>query len=280
MPRVETIKRVQPGQVISSALMNEILERLQKIGVGESTGDLTSIQSELQALETWQKSVDPQISAINKTLSDVEAKLMSIGTTPQVEEKVRITGFEPPDSCPTGQVMTILGDNFAPNPFENVVVLRNIPVDEFRPDSTLNRLKFIVPTSLPSGKVTVYVSNCNGEAHADYTLSAPTNVNTPKITDVHSKKEHTRGVLYINEEFTVDGLNLDPVNVIFAVMTEFGPVSYAAPYGGFNVVPNIREIKEVSTDPSKAVPVILEVQNRTAPSAMVRVQVLRTQLVP
>ncbi|MGA7730492.1 MAG: IPT/TIG domain-containing protein [Chloroflexia bacterium] len=123
---------VQPGDIISSDLMNYLLTKL-----GE----------------------------IDQRVTTLEQGGGSVG-------QVTITSFEPPNQIASGQELTVHGTNFDFPPTNNTVTIDGTQLTSFRPGSTSTVLKFIVPTTLviPSGgkNVTISVENSLGEFHALY----------------------------------------------------------------------------------------------------------------
>ena len=146
----------RPGDIISSALFNDLLQRL---------------------------------ALIEERVDQLEGSVGG-GTDP-----VAITGFEPEDEVAVGQELTILGRGFLFPPVvsgvpTNTVRLNDTQVTSFLFDSSTTRLSFLVPAAAGGANptnITVRVSNGAGEAQPrQYRLlpAVPSTVPQPTITGV------------------------------------------------------------------------------------------------
>jgi hypothetical protein len=160
---------VQPGDIISSNLINSILSRLQQL-----------------------------------------EDLMAQGSTPS---QVVITGFEPSDQVPMGQVLAVNGNNFAFPPTDNTVTVGGQPVTNFELGSTSTRLSFIVPTTIPDvtsgGKqvVVIIATPTKGTTQAGYKVlpALATTGNPPTITNI-TRTDGTPNLM-IGQEALIVGTN-------------------------------------------------------------------------
>lgn len=187
---------VRPGDVISSSLMNYILDKL---------------------------------SELDGRVGDLEGGSSGGG-------QVAITAFNPPNQVEVGQLLTIIGSNFAYPPGGNSVTIDNTPVATFEPDSTSAQLRFVVPRSIsapPGGRnVTIRVSNPNGSDQRLYRLlpEVPVAGNPPVILDVQPLGG---GLIQVNQPVIITGQNFAATpaeNIItFQITTATGTNVYSNP---------------------------------------------------
>jgi hypothetical protein len=167
-----SIQPVQPGQVISSGAWNSLVI---------------------------------QINDLLQRVTDLEAGGGGGGGT-----VVAITGFTPANQVPAGQVLAILGANFAFPPTNNLVTVDGVPVGAFQAASTSTRLEFIVPllpAIPPSGKnVAIVVSNPAGNDQKMYRImpAIPVVGLPPTMTKV-TKSSNASNTLEVLKEATIDG---------------------------------------------------------------------------
>ena len=162
-----TTPLVQPGDIISSNLINSILSRLQ-------------------------------------TLEDLVAQ----GGGPS---QVVIGGFDPADQQSMGQVLTLLGNNFAFPASDNTVTVGGQAVTNFQVGSTSTRLSFIVPTTIPDvtagGKqvVVIVATPSKGTTQRSYKVlpALPTTGNPPTVTNITRNDGSPN--LIIGQEAVVEG---------------------------------------------------------------------------
>ena len=219
---------VRPGEIISSDLFNQILNQL--------------------ALQ------DQRITALEQGTSAVG--------------QVVITGTDPPNQVAAGQILTLIGQNFAFPPADNAVTVDGVSVTSFQPDSTGSMLKFIVPTSLtiPSGgrNAVIQVRNSKGTAQIVYRLlpAIPVVGSPPTITDV-TTLTGTKP-LRVNQPCRITGTNFaaNPTDniITFQIVTDTATVIYPKPGTSLQLdttqtnttqivvtVPNITEIAAPSS---------------------------------
>jgi len=297
--------RVQSGDVISATLMNHILAQLEEL-TGGTPADLEQIRSKLLDLQTWKtgadlqigkiatmeprlaaaevslsglSNVNPNIATLQQNYSTLLERVVDLESRMQVAGKVRISGFDPPEMVPVGQVLTILGTGFKtstvegkPSLVENLVFINNIPIYNFRLDSDASHLKIVVPLSIPGvtpvaggAPINIRVSNNDGEAQRAYkvTPALPVTGTTPRITAV-DPPVFTVGQsgLVAGEGLGVSGTPNQTNNqlpaVAFIYNSPTGPVTYVVPPAQVNfeypwlvnsrvnfVVPNIAEAPSV-----------------------------------
>lgn len=241
---------VRPGDIISSALINSILDRL----------------------------------------ADVEGRLADLeqgGTSPTGD--VLISNFEPAGGAGVGTPMTIIGMGFVFPPMltngqpSNQVRLNDTAITAFLFDSSDTRLSFIVPTSLPISAptiVSVTVSNALGQAGpVPYTLlpqSAPT-VPTPTITSVApASNPSLNNTMFVNQNVLITGENFGATagqnSVVFVASTTqtsytpAGPITLVSPNQLSVPVPNMTEVPTTGSVP---VFVRLTVAGNTTPAERV-----------
>jgi hypothetical protein len=241
---------VRPGDIISSALINSILDRLAEV---------------------------------EGQLADLE-----LGGTPQ-QSDVMISGFESPGGAEVGTPMAIIGRGFIFPPLltngqpSNQVRLNDTPITSFLFDSSDTRLSFLVPTSLPISAptiVSVTVSNALGQAGpAPYTLlpqTAPT-VPTPSITVVApADNPALTNTIFVGNSARITGTNFAATaaqnSVIFVVTgnptpyTPSGPLVMVSANQILVPVPNIAEVPIIGGLP---VFVRLTVAGNTTPAERV-----------
>ena len=127
-------ENVRPGDVISSDLMNYILDKLEEI----------------------------------------DQRVLSLEAEEATAGEVDIADFDPPIQVEIGRVLAILGSNFEFPSELNTVTIDNIEVLEFRPASTSARLEFIVPdvpdVSTGGKNVTINVTNSKGSDERLYRI--------------------------------------------------------------------------------------------------------------
>jgi hypothetical protein len=276
-----TKAHVESGDVISASLMNYILDQLEQIQGGTPT-DLEAIKSRLQALETWRPGVDSQVGKINgiearlsvaetslnnlsgtaANINALTARVTTLESLVQVTGKVRISGFDPPEAIPVGQVLTILGAGFKPTLVDNLVFVNDTPIYNFRFDSDATRLKIIVPLVIPhvtpvagGTPITIRISNSDGEAQRTYKVVPALTVvgAAPKITslvDIDAGNSPTLHSFHI-ARLVGEGLAPDqnPLSASYRLIykTPTGPVIYPVQemFSGGNqtefVVPDIKE---------------------------------------
>ena len=209
---------VRPGEIISSDLINYILDELQ------------DLEERVAALET--------------------------GGTPA--EQVQITGFNPSNQVEAGQVLSILGTNFAFPPSGNTVTIDSTSVTSFRPDSTSSELKFVVPTSLvvPTGgkNFKITVTNSKGSDEKLYRILPAVAVtgDPPVITNVAAAD----GGLFIrvNEDIRITGQNFasNPLENIITFTISTGPGEEA-------VYPKSGDTLNIDTGQSSATEIVVTV---------------------
>jgi len=186
---------VQPGDIISSELVNSVL------------GLLSLHEQRLTALEAGGSTGGGQVV---------------------------ITSADPATQVAAGQVLSIVGANFAFPPSDNAVTVDGVAITSFRSDSTGSVLKFIVPTSLtipPSGKnVVIKVANSKGAASFLYRVLPPIPAvgNPPAINSVTTLAGSQ--LLQIGQKIRITGTNFAPSpneNIItFSVNTALGKAVY------------------------------------------------------
>lgn len=199
-----SFNQVRPGEVISSDLINYVLDQL----------------------------------------GSLEERVANLEEGGGVSDQVQITGFNPPNQVEAGQIMSILGFNFAFPPSNNVVTIgTSTTVSSFRPDSTSQELKFVVPTSLdvPTGgsNYRIRVSNSRGEDEKLYRIlpgvEAPGD--PPAITGVEAADGGP--FIFVNQDIRISGQNFaaDPEeNIItFTISTAGGDVVYPQPGESLNI---------------------------------------------
>jgi hypothetical protein len=280
-----TKAHVESGDVISASLMNYILDQLEKIQGGTPT-ELEDIKRRLQALEVWKSATDTQvgkITGIDNRLLVAEGSLNNLSETKpnitalqqrvttleslvQLSGKVRISGFDPPEMIPVGQVLTILGTGFKPTLVENLVFINDTPIYNFRLDSDSSRLKILVPNPLhgvtPTDggtQVNIRVSNNDGDATRPFKVTFPLTpagsapkINTlvdynPNTAQVTGTLLHTDHIGRIVGEGLAPDQNPAMPTVRFIYKTPTGPVSYVATLRFTTItqmefnVPDIRE---------------------------------------
>lgn len=274
--------RVQSGDVISATLMNYILEQLEEL-TGGAPADIEQLKKKIQDLESWRSLSDPQInkitdllvrlSSVETSLGGVEgladkvdnleddyaallARVATLESRLQVAGKVRISGFDPPDMIPVGQVLTILGSGFKTSTVEgrlslveNLVFVNDTPIYNFRLDSDASRLNVVIPTNIPGvtptaggTTVTIRVGNTEGEAQRPYkvTPALPVTGTPPRITRIRGLDTQTPDILTGGMTAVIEGVGLGisgnptqannqvpSVTVIYRAPT--GPVSYIVP---------------------------------------------------
>ena len=221
---------VRPGDVISSSLMNFILDKL---------------------------------SEIDDRVTDLEQGGGSSG-------QLLITAFEPPNQLPVGQLLTVIGTNFVFPPEGNNVTVDGTPITSFQPDSTSTHLRFIVPNTIsapPGGRnVTIRVSNANGSDQRLYRLlpEIPVSGNPPIILDVQPL---SGGLIQVNQPIIITGQNFAATpseNIItFQITTAAGvhiydnPQINAAQSNTTQIVVTVPDITEIAV--GSTAPVTLRV---------------------
>ena len=183
----DLIDEVRAGQVISSAVFNSLLTK---------------------------------VADLESRVKDLEDKPSGGGV-----DDVLITGFDPPGQVRLGEPLAIIGRGFvfpamiagvppSPSVPANTVMINDTQITNFLFDSTVNRLSFIVPTSLgfaASTVVTVSVSNQKGEAQPrTYTLLPPavTTVPPPTITSVSpASQPGVPFVVIVGQDAVIGGTN-------------------------------------------------------------------------
>jgi hypothetical protein len=283
---------------------------------GGTPTDLEDLRRRLLALESWKGVTDTQVGKITgietglaqakldiEKLSGLPNKVNDLGddlvklTTRvatlelqlQVAGKVRISGFDPPDQIPVGQVLTILGAGFKPAVIENLVFINDTPIYNFRLDSDSSRLKVVVPLSIPGVSptaggvpVTIRVSNNDGEAQktCKVTLPLPVTGTPPLITSVGDMSTQHPPIRFNFTAFARgDGLgnyqDIPTVRLIYS--TPNGPVSYFAANVNANVISmtfDVPDIKEAP--PSGTFPVLVEIKRGNHVPALAQVLMTRS----
>lgn len=136
------------------------------------------------------------INDLQRRLAQLEERIEELaGSVGQPTDPVAITGFVPEDEVAVGQELTILGRGFTFPPVAsgvptNTVRINDVQVTSFLFDSSTTRLSFLVPTAVnvtAPTTVTIRVSNSAGEAQPrQYRLlpAAAPAVPAPTITGV------------------------------------------------------------------------------------------------
>lgn len=184
-----TYTEVRPGEIISSDLINYILDELE------------NLEERVATLET--------------------------GGLPS--DQVQITGFDPPNQVEAGQLLSILGTNFVFPPSGNTVTIDSTPITSFRPDSTSIELKFIVPASLvvPEGgkNFRITVSNSKGSDDKLYRIlpAVPATGDPPVITSVAAADGGP--FIFVNQDIRIIGQNFaaNPLENIITFTVSAGP---------------------------------------------------------
>ena len=256
--------RVEPGDVISASLMNEILDQLEALMSGAPT-DLSELQNRVQALEIWRQTLDPGndlragLVALEGRVDTVEDAIVEIQSQLQISGKVRISGFDPPVQTPIGQVLTILGTGFSTTLVNNLVFVNHIPVYNFRLDSDSTHLKIVVPNiaNVPSGgmDVTIRVANNDGEGQRTYRIvpalaATPPPLVVTRIVDIQGSP-----ILTVGDQAFIEGTGLgnqqQKPTIRFIFRTTTGPSVYTVDpnQGAFQIptiyrfhVPDIKEV--------------------------------------
>lgn len=190
----DAIQPVQPGQVISSALINQIIAKLQELEQAITTG----------------------------------------GGGGQTGGQVVISNFDPLGQQHIGQILTIFGTNLPFPPTGNSVTLNGTPVPfaNFQFDSTSSKLRFIVP-DVPGVtgpmQVVVMVSGQAGQQQSSYTLlpRLPNTGPPPVMTSATDLTTNTVDVLGILHTARISGSNFaaNPAQnvVTFSLQPAVGP---------------------------------------------------------
>jgi hypothetical protein len=247
--------QVRPGEVISSDFMNQILARLEAM----------------------------------------EQRITLLETKPPSGDQVVINSFEPPVQVEAGQLLTLVGSNFAFPPTGNIITIDGftVPVGNIRADSTSTRLRFIVPTEItvPAGgrNYTIRViTPIKGSAQKAYRLLPALDVvGDPPVITIITRASDGSATLRIGEVARITGQNFaaNPADnaITFTIATVTPAVTYPLPGQMLTVdlansntnqilvtVPNIVEIA-AGTD----APVTVEVRVGAHPAAARVVQVRR-----
>jgi hypothetical protein len=209
---------VRPGEIISSDLINYILDELE------------DLDERVAALET--------------------------GGTPA--EQVQITGFDPSNQVEAGQILSVLGKNFAFPPSSNAVTIDDTSVTSFRPDSTGSELKFVVPTSLvvPTGgkNFRITVSNSKGSDEKLYRIlpAVAATGDPPVITNVAAADGGP--FIFVEQDIRITGQNFadDPTENIITFTVTTGP-------GEEVVYPKSGETLNIDTGQSSTTEIVVTV---------------------
>ena len=248
-------ENVRPGDVISSDFINQILARLE--------------------------AMDQRITLLE--------------TKPPTGDQVVINSFEPPVQVEAGQLLTLVGINFAFPPSGNTISIDGftVPVANIRADSTSGRLKFIVPTEIivPSGgrNYTIrVVTPTRGSTQKAYRLLPALDVvGDPPVISSITRASDGSATLRIGEMARITGQhfadNAADNTITFTIATVTPAITYPLPGQTltidpenshseqiFVVVPNIVEIAA-----GTQAPVTVEVRVGAHPPAALLVQVRR-----
>jgi hypothetical protein len=285
--------RVQSGDVISATLMNSILEQLEEL-TGGTPAEIEQLRARIQQLEAWRAAADQQVNKITsidarlaaaetavanitaiaadvtslkQSRTSIESRLATVEAKLLVAGNVRISGFDPPQQIPVGQVLTILGAGLMTPLTENLIFINDTPIYNFRLDSDNAHLKIVVPTSIPNvtpvaagTEITIRVSNDEGEAQKTYKVTpalATTGV-APKINIVVEVPlfggQPSGALLHVNRIARITGENLHDFQNVSAVRflykSAMGPVVYAihpsnvATPNNFTIEVPVPEIRE------------------------------------
>lgn len=198
MPLFDT--EINPGDVISSDLFQELLLKLEEL---------------------------------DGRVSDLEGGGGASGA-------VVITGFNPTVQQRLGLLLEVIGQNFAIPLSNNVVTVDGEQITQFMAGSTSDLLRFIIPTtiSVPEGgrTVAVRVSNTSGSSERLYFLlpEIPATGDPPVFDPAAvTNDDDSPQPLLVNEFCRIPGSNFAPVgsdNVItFTVTGAGGNVVYPRP---------------------------------------------------
>jgi hypothetical protein len=169
------IEHVRPGDVITSEFINQLLDRIEAM----------------------------------------DQRLIRLETEPSASDQIRIENFEPPLQVEAGQVLTLLGKNFAYPPKGNIIKIDSfiVPQDNIRSDSTSAQLKFIVPRDLkvPEAGRNYNIrveTNSRGATQRGYRLLPALDVigDPPEITSIVRNSDDS-SVLRIGEVARITGSN-------------------------------------------------------------------------
>lgn len=218
-----TPPRVNPGDLISSELMNFIL------------GKIVEYENRLAGLES------------------------AAGPVSQV----RIDRFEPEAQQNAGSDLSIFGSNFAVPASSNIVTLNDIQIVSFLPDSSQAVLKFRIPSTFQppaDGQVTVSVQNNSGRTSVLYRILSfiPPTVPTPVIDTVVSADPPNP--IVVNGQIVINGSNFaaNPMEneVTFTILANANEVRY--PKTGQTIIDATRS---TTTRITATLPDITEIQS-------------------
>lgn len=167
---------VRPGEVISSSLINQILDRL----------------------------------------SDLENAQPGPGPGPDPGGPISITGFDPAGEQQVGAVLAILGSNLPFPPTASSVTVNNVPVPAINlriGPSTRERLEFIIPDigTLPSGGDDVFIRVFgdfgNSAQRLYHVLPSSGGPPTPIITDIRPVTGNPNAPIPMGDPMIIEGSN-------------------------------------------------------------------------
>ncbi|MCP4288526.1 MAG: hypothetical protein GY792_29570 [Gammaproteobacteria bacterium] len=194
-------ENVRPGDVITSDFMNQILARLE---------------------------------AMDQRITFLETK-------PPPGVQVEIERFEPPVQVEAGQLLTLVGSNFAFPPNGNIITIDGftVPAGNIRADSTSTRLMFIVPTEInvPAGgrNYTIRVTTPTKRAttRGYRLLPALDVVGDPPVISSITRASDGSATLRIGEVARITGQNfaVNPTDntITFTISTVTPAVTYPLP---------------------------------------------------
>lgn len=168
---------VRPGEVISSSLFNQILDRLAALEAGQG----------------------------------------SSGPGPGPGGPVVIDRFEPQGEVEVGRLLAIVGTGLPFPPTSTSVTIGGaaVPPSAYLPTSTSGRLELVVPPlgNVPSGGVDLFVRVRHGAASAQRLyrfLPAVDETPAPTITSVHPPGQAPQTPIQLGTPIVIEGANFEP----------------------------------------------------------------------